>query len=425
MRGKRLHERRRDTEPKQSGIRMNQEQIATLSTWLVKKGLAGLSEPDMLAEFCVRCRAFGLELSRGLVIVDTLHPIYEGRAFRWQFDAPELAPTLEYGRTDQGGEAAENWQRSPLYALFSSAERELRRRLTADHAEFPGLAQMHADGERDYFALIHRFSDAGIIGEMDGIHSQWMTKRAEGFSDDDLDALRQLVPVLGLAVKSASLGRIAETLVEVYLGRDAGQRVLRGRILRGVAERISTVLWLSDLHHFSRISDTADPEEIIPLLNDYADAVISAVHESGGDVLKLMGDGTLAIFSAPTPSEACGNALAAERRLRAKIAALNGARAAAGRPVTSVYLALHVGEVFYGNIGSEERLDFTVVGPAVNEVSRMLAVCRSVERDVIASADFAATVDGGERERLVSVGRFALRGFGQARDLYTLDPGLP
>ena len=113
------------------------------------------------------------------------------------------------------------------------------------------------------------------------------------------------MPALGLAIKSAALARIAGTLVEVYLGRDAGRRVLEGRIQRGVADRIEAVLWFSDLRSFTTITDTAPPGEIIPLLNDYAEAVITAIHEAGGDVLKLIGDGTLAIFRADDPAEAC------------------------------------------------------------------------------------------------------------------------
>ena len=233
--------------------------------------------------------------------------------------------------------------------------------------------------------------------------------------------LRRLVPILALSIKSASLARIAGTLVEVYLGRDAGQRVLSGRIQRGVAEPISAVLWFSDLRGFTRITDSAAPDEIIPMLNDYADVVISAVHEAGGDVLKLIGDGTLAIFKADDAAKACRCALDAEADLRTRLAVLNAARTEAGRPITSVYLGLHIGQVFYGNIGSAERLDFTVVGPAVNEASRIASMCRSADRDVLLSADFVGTLDGPDRDRFISVGRYGFRGVQRARELFTID----
>ncbi|HKH34040.1 MAG TPA: adenylate/guanylate cyclase domain-containing protein, partial [Beijerinckiaceae bacterium] len=140
---------------------------------------------------------------------------------------------------------------------------------------------------------------------MDGVYSSWATDAPGGFTEGQLEALRKLVPSLALAIKCAALARIAETLVETYLGRDAGRRVLAGRIARGVADRIDAVLWFSDLRGYTRITESARPEEVIPLLNDYAEAVISAVHEAEGDVLKLIGDGTLAIFKAEDPQTAC------------------------------------------------------------------------------------------------------------------------
>ena len=209
------------------------------------------------------------------------------------------------------------------------------------------------------------------------------------FPDDELGALKRLTPFLGLAIKAASLARIAETLVETYLGRDAGRRVLRGRIERGVADRINTVLWFSDLRNYTRISDTSPPEEIIPLLNDYAEAIVSSIHQHSGDVLKLIGDGVLAIFPAEERSRACAAALDAAGAAREAVAALNVRRFEKGLPATEMYLGLHFGEVFYGNIGSKERLDFTVVGPAVNEVSRIAAMCRSVDQPILISAAFA------------------------------------
>jgi adenylate cyclase len=141
-------------------------------------------------------------------------------------------------------------------------------------------------------------------------------------------------------------------------------------------------------------------------------------------VLKLIGDGTLAIFQADHPADACRRALQAEAILRKRIHTLNERRAAEKRPVTSVYLGLHIGEVFYGNIGSEDRLDFTVVGPAVNEVSRIASLCRSVDRNVVLSSDFVLATPEPERSNLVSVGRYALRGVGRAQELFTLDPRL-
>ena len=152
------------------------------------------------------------------------------------------------------------------------------------------------------------------------------------------------------------------------------------------------------------------------------EAVISAVYDNGGDVLKLIGDGILAIFAGDPAAEACRSAIAAQTALHDRIVTLNHRRAAENLPTTQVYLGLHIGEVFYGNIGSDERLDFTVVGPAVNEVARIAAMCRSVERNVLVSQAFADAMARLERGRLVSVGRYALRGVERPQELFTLDP---
>ncbi|HEX2884870.1 adenylate/guanylate cyclase domain-containing protein [Vineibacter terrae] len=403
---------------------MNDIDIEQIASWVVQRGLAGASETDLMDGFCARCSQAGLELARGIMIIDTLHPIYEGRAFRWRDDGVEESAVVEYGPTNVG-EAAENWQNSAFYHILQTGADELRCRLRpADPVSFSQLQSLREQGQTDYLALVQRFADKGTIGEMDCVYSSWTTARHDGFRESTLAALRRLVPSLALAIKCASLARIAGTLVEVYLGQDAGQRVLSGRISRGVAERISAVLWFSDLHGYTTISDSAPPDEIIPLLNDYADAVITSIREAGGEVLKLMGDGTLAIFKSDDHAQACRCALQAEAALRERLRVLNARRTDESRPVTTVYLGLHIGDVFYGNIGSRERLDFTVVGPAVNEVSRIASMCSSVDRHIVLSSDFVAAAPEAERARLVSVGRYALRGVGRAQELFTIDPAL-
>ena len=398
----------------------------SLSGWVTKAGLAGKPEPDILRGFCERALAAGVPLARAVVLVDTLHPVYEGRVFRWHRDPTELSAIVEYERPS-GDDApmAVKWRASPFHHLIQTGGAELRRNLArGDPADFATIAELREAGQTDYLALVQRFAGDGLIGEMDGVYSSWASDAPAGFADAQVELLRRAAPSLALAVKSASLARIAGTLVETYLGRDAGRRVLAGRIARGVADRIGAVLWYSDLRGYTRITDTAPPEAIIPLLNDYAEATITAIHDAGGDVLKLIGDGTLAIFAAEeNPAEACRSALKAARLAGQRLALLNARRAAAELPVTQAYLGLHVGEVLYGNIGSPDRLDFTVVGPAVNEVSRIAAMCRSVEREVLLSEAFAAAARPADRARMVSVGRYALRGVGRAQELFTLEPG--
>jgi len=398
---------------------MDDLQLAELAAWITEAGLAGQSEIAALTGFCDRAVHFGLPIARAIVLADTLHPIYEGRAFRWNRDKDTTVLT-EYGRSD---EDLGRWQRSPFFRLEQTGETLLRRRLTPEsREEFSIFPELIDAGITDYVAMVNRFATEAIIGDMDGIYSSWATDAPAGFNDADIAALCRLAPLLALTVKSASLARIAETIVETYLGRDAGRRVLEGRIARGITDQIQAVLWSSDLRSYTRISDTADPGEIIPLLNEYSGAIISTIYDQGGDVLKLIGDGVLAIFTVEDRTRACESALAAAIAARRSVTEVNRSRAAANLPTTDMYLGLHIGEVFYGNIGSEDRLDFTVIGTAVNEVSRIATLCRSVDQPLLISSDFAAAL-GESRNLLVSVGRYALRGVGRPQDLYTLDPG--
>ncbi len=402
---------------------MDQEKLAELAAWITETGLAGQPETEMMSEFCARALAAGLPIADAIVVVDTLHPLYEGHAIRWSRDREERVVRIEYGRTNEG-EAAENYRRSPYYFLLQSGEPMMRRRLTPEgDGEFELLATARREGGTEYLALLTRFSAVGVIGDMDCIYSSWTTDRPEGFSDANVAAIGRLFPFLAIAMKCAALGRVARALAETYLGRDAGRLVLGGRIVRGVAEKIDAVLWFSDLRGYTRITDTASPDQIIPLLNDYAEAVVSAVQAGGGDVLKLIGDGVLAIFRADARAEACRSAIEAATAARQAIVELNQRRGAESLPTTHMYLGLHVGKVFFGNVGSRDRLDFTVVGPAVNEVSRIAAMCRSVDQPLLVSAGFAAAL-GDAGPRLVSVGRYALRGVGLPQELFTLDSGL-
>jgi adenylate cyclase len=379
--------------------------------------------------FCERAVAAGVPISRALLLVDTLHPVYEGRLVRWGYGPSEPA-VRDYGRTHLPEGVADSltfieqtdlarWHGSPFFRMLQTGESLLRRRVTAEsEAEFAVLRDYRAEGITDYVAIISRFAPEGVIGEMDCIYSSWSSAHADGFADAHIATLKRVVPTLALAIKAAALARMTATLMETYLGRDAARRVLSGRIMRGVADRIDAVIWFSDLRNFTRITDTA-PEQIIPLLNDYADVIVSVIHAQGGDVLKLIGDGILAIFTAAERAQACAAALTAAMAARSTLAALNERRAREGLPVSDMYLGLHAGEVFYGNIGSTERLDFTVLGPAVNETSRIAAMCRSVEQPVLVSEAFANV--GCMRSRLVSVGRYALRGVARPQELFTLD----
>ena len=390
--------------------------------WLVSQGLTGLPENDLIRGFCERCCAAGLDLSRSMAFIDTLHPIFEGRGFRWNDSETDEAESFEYGPT---GDSDDGWRRSVFYHMLEGGHDELRLDLADPAAHrFSRVPELAESGHRHMLGLVHRFGESGALGQMDCFYSYWLTRRGGGFNDQELDALRDLIPVLGLVIKSAQQVDIVRTLGRVYLGRDASERVLHGKISRGITEQINAVLWFSDLRGSTSITESIPPDEIIPFLNDYAQAAIDAIHDSGGDVLKLIGDGVLAMFTSENLGDAKRAALRAEHRFRLNMIGLNATRGADGRAVTSAYVGLHVGEVFYGNIGHDDRLDFTVVGPAVNEVSRISSMCRSVDRELLVSEAFRDGLDASGRRYLVSTGRFALRGIGRAQDLFTLEPAI-
>jgi adenylate cyclase len=398
---------------------LNATDLLQLNEWIIASSLAGMSEIDLIDGFCTRAMDLGLPLHRVAMGIDTLHPVHQGRIFIWQ-KAAGTTLAEEYGRAE-ASEEDEDWRLSPFYRMKTENSPRLRRRRGVDYrqGEFPIVDKFFAAGGGDYYALTVKFGEAATIGTASQVYSSW-TAEADGFADENIDAIERIAPALAVAIKSTNLARIAETLVSTYLGKDAGQRVLKGNIERGVAERMRAVLWFSDLKGFTRIADREQSEEIIPLLNDYADVQVKAIHSNGGHVLKFMGDGILAIFDSADAVDACGRALNAADMAYHKLTAVNKRRGEQGKPVTRFHIGLHIGEVLYGNIGTLERLDFTVVGPAVNEVSRIEAMCGNLERDVVLSADFAAA-SGPHRDRLVSLGRYALRGVTTPRELFTFD----
>ncbi|WP_226579066.1 adenylate/guanylate cyclase domain-containing protein [Acuticoccus sediminis] len=391
--------------------------------WVIAKGVEGIEERDLVDGFARRCRETGLPFHRIIIFADMLDPTFEGRAVQWRDDG-EAPQIREYTSTAEG-EAAEAWQRTPFFALSQSNDVEFRVRIGLGERTGAHMIEDFArEGATDYIAFMHRIGENAIIGEMDAVYSHYTTRQAGGFTDAQLARLRQLVKALSLAFKSLTIARMTRTLAHVYLGHGAAETVLTGRILRGMAQRIEAVLWFSDLRSYTAISDAAHPGQIIPLLNDYADAAMTAIDKAGGETMKLIGDGVLAVFRDGDTGTCAARALAAERAFRTALADVSSRRRNEGLPVTDAYVALHCGEVFYGNIGAAHRLDFTVVGPAVNEVSRIATLCRSVDRTFLVSEAFHDALAYEERSDLVSTGRFALRGVGRAQHLFTVDPAL-
>ncbi len=384
--------------------------------WAVQAGLGELSHADLLVGYCERLIEAGVPLWRASIGANTLHPLVVAQGHRWTEDdgvREEL-----FARTG-ASEAKEQWLQSPWHRLIESGEELLRRRLAVGEGtnEFPLLASLAAQGGTDYWAQIVAFTSRESLGETRGLATSWTTRDPAGFAARDLALVDATLPAFALAFKATKSVDTTRTLATTYLGRNAAERILRGEIDRGRAQTVRKVLWFSDLTGFTRIADTLPQEQLLDLLNAYADCLVGVVHDHQGEVLKFMGDGILAVFGGDR-SEACARALDAALAARSAIAQLNEKRR--GLPVTGFTLALHEGEVLSGNVGSKDRLDFTVVGPAVNELSRIQAMSRSLDQSILVSASFAEAC-ALQRERLVSVGRYALRGVGRPQELFTLD----
>lgn len=395
--------------------------LIELSRRITEDTLAGVPELAVVEGMCHRLIAGGVPLSRMLVGVDTLHPLVGGRLYTWR---RELGIECDEITREASLPTAPMWVASPFHHLLACGESLYRFRCPpADGCyPFPILAELAAGGLTDYVASVHRLGDSVKMGEFDCVYSSWGTDAPGGFTDADVALAAALAPFVASAMLSYTVRQITRTVVETYLGGDAGGRVLRGAIARGVAERIRAVVWFSDLKGFTSMVDATDPELVLPLLNDYADAQVEAIHAHGGTVLKFIGDGLLGIFPVgDSVADATGRALAAADAAFAALADVSARRLAAGLPATGAYLALHLGDVFYGNIGGAARLDFTVIGPAVNEAARMSAMCRPLAQDVLVSQPFADALPVA-RERLVTLGSHRLRGVAQAQALHAVVP---
>jgi len=391
-----------------------------ISEWIVVQALAGANEVEILTGVCEQMNRAGLPILRASVAHNLLDPTLDARGVRWH--RAQGAEEEDFLRSDDPL-TEEEWTRSPFFRLLESKQPTLRRRLDASYSrgEFPMLDRFQDEGAADYVAFSERVGESVRLGEGEGIAASWTTDIPEGFGDAQVQLLAGIMPPLTLVFMVRTMNRTARTLIQTYLGIDAAKRVLAGNIVRGRAEPIRAVIWFSDLVGFTRISDTASPGTVLELLNDYAEAQVEEIEARGGHVLKFIGDGILAIFPQDDMAQACSCALDAAANLTNRIATLNTRRAAHGMPVTSAHIALHVGELLYGNLGSPRRLDFTVLGPAVNEAARIESFCASLEQAVMVSTAFAEA-SGEARRRLVSVGRYAMKGIARPQELFTLDP---
>jgi len=405
---------------------------------LVQRGLRGLSVAEQVDGFCRDLADAGFRAQRFNMSIGTLHPRHGAHSYVWRPDQG-LATELHPRRLT--GDESEGYLRSPIHHLRRSGDATLRRRLDGGgSAEFPILADLRDLGMTDYAAQMVSFSESpeaeassggafalsGGLNPMQGIFFSCATDAAEGFDDAELRQVGDLLPYLALAVKSRSTFDVARTLLETYLGEDAGERVLTGEIDRHSVQTIQAVIWFCDLRGFSRMASRVSQRDLVELLDTYLELMARPVLDNRGQILKFMGDGFLATFdlAARSREAACADAVKAARQLVDRVPAFNASRRSGGKETLDFGVAIHMGEVLYGNIGTKERLDFTVVGSAVNEASRIEGLCRPLGRHVLVSSpvhEAAAMANGA----LQSLGVHALRGILEPQELFTIADGTP
>jgi adenylate cyclase len=403
--------------------------VVAMHIWAVGEGLRGASAHELVGGFCARLVSEGVPLSRAYAAMETLHPQWSGFGYTWRREIKAIAPE-QYGR---GFLESADWLASPLRELTRRADAGeqtpfMRRRLGAGPGErdFPLLDRLFAEGATDYFAQLFAFGEAHDRSQGSGVVYSFVTDRPGGFSDDDVVLLQTALPALSLALKSYAGHVIASGLLQAYLGEDVGRRIHAGSVERGSVESLQAVLWYADIRGFTRLADAAPGPLVIELLDEVFETLTAALRGRGGQVLKFLGDGMLAAFAVGPNSlgQTCRRALDAATDAMHELKALNAARRAAGKPAAAVDLAIHVGEVLYGNVGATDRLDFTVIGPAVNEVARMETLCGKLGVPMLVSASVAAaTKDAGGR--LKSLGKHALRGVSEPRELFEWTPAAP
>ncbi len=395
--------------------------IAELSLWLTRQGLAGTSQEDLLRNYCHRLTEVGVPLMRLHVAQRALHPKFGGIGFNWTRDDGISQEMYEHQETP-----VDAWLQSPFYAMMADGGWEFSSTFNdADKSRFPLLADLAGMGATEYFASALLFTSASFNpvdpddpGE--GMLISWTTDRECGFCPQDKALLSAILPSLGLALKSSANRQMATDLMQVYLGRDAGKRVLSGEIQRGSSRAIDAVICLFDLKGFTSLAEQLPGTELIDMLNDYFGIAVGVIQGHGGNILKFMGDGILTMFDLGTIEEDAKAALNASSELQAKIRERNLERAAEGLPVADFTLALHAGEILYGNIGSENRLDFTVIGPTVNLTARISGMHASVGQSIIVSEHVRKAANGSTGHDLVSVGRYMLRGVSEPVELFTI-----
>ena len=383
---------------------------AALVRWFNQDAYRITSPWRLTREVCRQLVAAGVALRHFGAFIHILHPDLFGVAHRWDRATDQVKTTA--GRIENFTTA--EYRSSPVQVIQDGAA-ALRRRLEQPGfvPDFDVLRQYIAAGATDYVAMTLDFTDGGR-------HCITMTcDRPGGFTLAELRLVDALLPYIARISEIRSTRYLARTLLDTYVGSDAGEAILTGNIHRGSAETIHAVIWMCDLRGYTGLGETVPRDELIALLNAYFDCVGAPVRERGGEILKFIGDAMLAIFRVAGPdtvADDCRRAADAVADARARLQALNERRAAEGKPSVRCGIALHIGDVSYGNIGTTDRLDFTVIGPAVNLAARLTSLCGELGETAVLSQAIARAFP----LHVESLGRHVLKGMAGTQEVFRL-----
>jgi adenylate cyclase len=390
--------------------------IRETNDWIAGQALGDVEIEPLFVGVCERLAAAGIAVSRGHLAVPMLHPMVAAVSVRWLSGA--ASEQTSYRR--QAGPNLD-WEQSPLGQLEARRLTELRLPLeeeTGEWRDFPLLVELREAGHTDYLCFLTGFgNETEMWNRRDGMITSWATDRPGGFTEEDMAALRRVQARLGVAVKIANREATALNVLTAYLGAKAGRRVLDGQIQRGDGEALHAVIWFSDLRGSTPLAEALSGPDFLALLNGYFECTAGAVLDHGGEVLRYIGDAVLAIFQVDGPGgdgRAARMALAAAQEAEARLARLNRSRVDGGEDPIDFGLALHVGEVMFGNVGVPERIDFTVIGPAVNEVARLEGQTKLLGRRIVVSNVFSRLLPLDWE----ALGETSLRGVGSGHLVY-------
>jgi adenylate cyclase len=383
-------------------------QVGPVIDWLAREGRLIADPARLVGEVANRLVAAGAPLARFTIGLQAVHPQWRTMGIQWR-----RGGRVEQAARPHGIEQTPAYIGSPIQQLAETRKPVRYRldKLSADHHEV--LHELAAMGGTDYYAAPMRVA----YGRPPAV--TFMTDRPSGFTDADIVKFHRLMDYMAPVVESRINQRLSTTLLDTYLGRIVGEQIMDGLIKRGDGHEINAVLWFSDLRDFTGLNERMAPRDLLELLNNYLQLVGNALSSHGGEILKFIGDGVMAYFPAEDAlflPMVTANALAAARQLIDDIAAANDARATGGHDPVRFGIGLHIGPVTFGNVGTEDRLDFTVIGPAVNRAARLESLTKELGVPVLASAEFKEAC----AQALVSMGRHTLRGVPEPVEVFTL-----